>query len=196
MLFIGRIMMLVIKEIFSWVNTVLVAIVIALLINLFIFQPHEVLGSSMEPTLKNGNIGIMSKIHHTLNISPDYDDIVVIDSRVDHKHTIKDDLVDSFKSNVISRKLFNRTDHIYWIKRVIGKSGDTLEFKDGKVYRNGNELKELYIKEPMLHTAGEKITIPENYVFVMGDNRNNSMDSRVIGSIPLQNVVGKLALSF
>lgn len=188
--------MRMLKNIISWLFTIALAVLVAASINLFIFQPHEVLGSSMEPTLDNGNIGIMSKIHHTFSIAPDYNDIVVIDSRVGHRHTLKDDLTDSFKSNIISRKFFKQVDHTYWIKRVIGKSGDILEFKADKVYRNGSLLEEPYIKEPMAYTPDEKILIPENHVFVMGDNRNNSMDSRVIGSIPLENVVGKLIFSF
>ncbi|MCX8130755.1 MAG: signal peptidase I [Clostridia bacterium] len=188
--------MRILREILGWICTLIIAVAIAVIINLFIFQPHEVIGSSMEPTLESGNIGIMSKVQHTLKEVPSYNDIVVIDSRVEHKHTLKDDLIDSLKSNIISRKIFKQENHIYWIKRVIGKPGDVLEFRDGKVYRNNIELNETYIKEPMETSAYQKVFIPEKHVFVMGDNRNNSMDSRVIGSIPLENVIGKLVFSF
>jgi len=188
--------MKILKEIGSWVGTFLIAIVIALLINLFVFRPSEVLGSSMEPTLKNGDIGMISRISHTFNIDPDYGDIVIIDSRIEHKHSLKDDLVDSFKYNVISSRFFNQRNHNYWIKRVIGKEGDTLEFKDGKAYRNGKLIKEDYIKEKMNYSSDTKIVVPKGHVYVLGDNRNSSMDSRVIGPVPLENVIGKLIFKF
>lgn len=83
----------------------------------------------------------------------------------------------------------------YWIKRVIGEAGDTIEFKDGRVYRNGTELVEIYIKEEMV-VPFETIVVPENYIFVMGDNRNGSKDSRDIGPIPKENVLGKVLLRY
>jgi len=188
--------MIIFKKTLGWVFTVVLAVAIALFVNLFVFQPHEVLGYSMQPTLGNGSIGIMSRVQHTFNIEPNYNDIVVIDSRVNHIHTLKDDIIDTFKSNLISRKLFNHTDHIYWIKRVIGRPGDILEFKNESIYRNGKLLHEPYLKEKSFYPNCKKVTIPKNYIFVMGDNRNVSTDSRTIGPVPIENVVGKLLFSF
>jgi len=185
------------KEILSWTITIAVAVVIALLIDLFLFQPHKVVGDSMYPTLNSGQLGIMSKINHTFGIVPKYGDIVIIDSRVAHKHTILDDLNDSLKYNVISSLIFKNTNTTYWIKRVIGKAGDVLEFKKGRMFRNGKALYETYIYEPMNpDSTFKKATVPKDCVFVMGDNRNNSTDSRIIGSVPLSNVIGSLAITF
>jgi len=87
-------------------------------------------------------------------------------------------------------------EEIFWIKRVIGKAGDRLEFKNGKVYRDGVPLDEPYVKEPMLYTSDEVIVVPEGHIFVMGDNRNNSFDSRMVGPIPVDHVIGKYIFKF
>ncbi|MGO4890492.1 signal peptidase I [Anaerobacillus sp. MEB173] len=81
------------------------------------------------------------------------------------------------------------------MKRIIGDEGDTLEYKDGRVYRNGEELIEEYLKEDMTFPF-ETIVVPEKHVFVMGDNRNGSRDSREIGPVPIDNIVGKVLLRF
>jgi signal peptidase I len=82
-------------------------------------------------------------------------------------------------------------DRHVWIKRVIGKPGDTLEFKNHKVYRNGQALDEPYVKEQMIFESDKQWVVPEGHIWVMGDNRNNSSDSRVIGFVPLDHVLGK-----
>ncbi len=185
-----------IKELLSWLMTILSALAAALLINIFFIQPHKVVGISMEPTLHDGDIGIISKLPHTFKIEPDYNDIVIIDSRVWHRHTIRDDIVDSFTSNIVTGKLLNCQNHTYWIKRVIGKSGDIIEFRSGKLYRNGELLREEYLKEPAIYPFDMVIEVPEGHIFVMGDNRNHSTDSRDIGCIPMHNVIGKLLFAF
>jgi signal peptidase I len=184
------------KEVISWALHILAAVALALIINIFIFQPTQVQGSSMESTLHERDKVFLNKLSHTFKTVPDYGDIVVIDSRVERERTLKDDVTDSFKYNLISYKLFDEQDEIYWIKRVIGKAGDTLEFKDGKVIRNGKVLEETYINEPMEYSSDEKVVVPENHVFVMGDNRNHSKDSRYIGSIPIDHVIGKYIFKF
>lgn len=188
--------MKIIRELLGWAVTIVLAFGIASIINIFVFQPTRVEGQSMEPTLHNKDKVFMSKLIHTLKGEPEYGDIVIIDSRVDRPRSIKDDLVENFKYNIIVTLLTKNTDEIYWIKRVIGKAGDTLEFRDGKVFRNGRELKEPYVKEAMDYSSKEKVVVPKNRVFVMGDNRNHSSDSRFIGSIPKDHIIGKLVFKF
>ena len=78
-----------------------------------------------------------------------------------------------------------------WVKRVIGRPGDVLEFKDGHVWRNGEQLQEPYTKDTIMnYTRSTPVTIPEGHVFVMGDNRNHSSDSRFIGPVPVDHVLG------
>jgi signal peptidase I len=181
-----------IKEVWSWVRSLGIAVILALFIGIFVIQPFKVEGHSMDPTLHDQQRVIVSKLPHTFSYLPDYGDIVIIDSRVDRERTFKDDLLENPLFG-----LFQKADnHFLYIKRVIGKPGDVLEFKDHKVYRNGQALDEPYIKETMDFVADGKWVVPANHIFVMGDNRNNSRDSRDIGFIPLDHVLGKSVFEF
>lgn len=178
-------------ELGDWLYSILVALALALFINIFLFQPSLVVGQSMEPTLHDGQRIFLSKLSHTLGKLPDYGDIVTIDSRVLRERDWQDDMTDPLM-NWINLLTGRQPSHTVWVKRVIGKPGDTLEFKQGQLYRNGTLLDELYIKEPMRNVADKKITIPDDQLFVLGDNRNNSSDSRVIGPIPRSHVLGTM----
>ncbi|MGM2417596.1 signal peptidase I [Bacillus cereus group sp. BceL062] len=77
------------------------------------------------------------------------------------------------------------------VKRVIGKSGDTVEIKGHNVYRNGKQLAEPYTKEMMYPSMEDTCKVPKNHVFVMGDKQNHSKNSRVIGCIPIDHALPK-----
>ena len=156
-------------EILDWIYSIVVALFLAMLIHIFLFVPTKVSGSSMYPTLTNGEYLIVSKISHVLRETPNYGDIVIIDSRTHMERS-------------------------WMVKRVIGKPGDKLEFHDGHVYRNGEKLDEPYINEPMEFSMDGSYTVPEGDVFVMGDNRNHSSDSRFIGPVPIDHVLGRVCL--
>jgi signal peptidase I len=179
--------MKILKESWSWVRSLGIAFVIAFCISVFVFQPFKVSGHSMDPTLHDKEFLFVSKFSHTFSYLPNYLDVVVIDSRVDRKRTFKDDLLEF----PILQFFASSKDYIFYVKRVIGKPGDILEFKDHKVYRNGEALHEPYIKETMNYISDKKLVVPNQQIFVMGDNRNNSNDSRNIGFIPLDHVMGK-----
>lgn len=174
-------------EIRSWAGSIGAAIVLALLVGIFIVQPTKVMGHSMDPTLHDQQRIFISKLSHTFRLEPDYSDIVIIDSRVHRERSIWDDIVEH---PLISLFTGGDDDRTVYVKRVIGKPGDVLEFKNHKVYRNGEPLDEPYINEAMNYSSNEKITVPAGHLYVMGDNRNNSKDSRNIGFIPLDHVLG------
>lgn len=175
-------------EIRSWVGSIGAAIGCALLIGIFIIQPTKVMGHSMDPTLHDQQRIFISKISHTFNLEPQYGDIVILDSRVDRERTFADDLVEHPLISLFTHEEDNQT---IYVKRVIGKPGDVLEFKNHQVIRNGEPLNEPYLNETMNYSSSEKLTVPTDHIFVMGDNRNNSKDSRNIGFIPIDHVLGK-----
>jgi len=189
-------------EIFEWTKTLVFVFCITILINVFIFEPYTVSGSSMEPTFQgadplsqfqdhHADRVFLFKLPHVLGMDVNREDVVIIDSRVDRKRTLKDEFLDNFLISLLR----GQKNENFWIKRVIGKEGDVLEYKEGKVYRNGEELIEPYVKEEMVEPF-DKVVVPAGHVFVMGDNRNVSRDSRAIGSIPVENVRGKVVVRY
>lgn len=80
-------------------------------------------------------------------------------------------------------------DNEVWVKRLIGDEGDLIAVHDGQVYRNGEALEEPYINEAPMYEM-DPVVVPKNCVFLMGDNRNNSKDSHIIGSVTKSSVIG------
>lgn len=143
------------------------AIALTLLISAFV-KPGQVVGESMTNTLQNNDLVLISKMAYKSH-APEYKDIVVLNTNIDNGRIL--------------------------IKRVIGVPGDTVEIKDNVVYVNGDKLDESYIREPMVNNQDMKVVVPEGKIFVMGDNRNNSLDSRslMVGMIDYKkDVIGKV----
>jgi signal peptidase I len=149
-------------------ETVLPAIVIAVLINLFLAQATRVYGSSMEPNLHTDQRLVVEKVSYHLH-PPRRGDVVVI-------------------------RMPERGPELL-IKRVIALSGETIEVRGGSVYINGEPLEEDYLPRKTTGTYGPS-TVPEGNVFVMGDNRGASNDSRIFGPVPLDRVVGRAWVSY
>lgn len=178
-----------IHRIRSWAWSIGIAFFLSLLISTFVLQPTRVLGHSMEPTLKDHSRILIAKWTRSLGEEPAYGDIVVIDSRIERKRSLLDDLSDYPLFRWIAG---SGSGDVFWVKRVVGKAGDVIEVRDHHVYRNGIELNEPYLKEQMATSPQEqKITVPEGHIYVMGDNRNHSKDSRTIGVVPIGHIMGK-----
>ncbi|MFD2171394.1 signal peptidase I [Tumebacillus lipolyticus] len=153
------------REAWEWGRSLLIAFLLALLIRQFAFAIFMVDGHSMVPTLDDKERLVVNKMVYRFH-APEYNDIVVFQYPED---TTKD-----------------------FIKRVIGLPGDKIEIRDYKVFRNGEELNEEYIAEPTA-TGGGEFVVPEDTIFVLGDNRNASKDSRdsLVGYVPYDLVIGR-----
>ena len=154
---------------YSWVKSILFALIVAFICRQFLFTPSIVRGESMSPTFEDENRIILSK---TSNIQRF--DIIVFDAPDSDER---------------------------YIKRVIGLPGDSIEVKDDVLYINGKVYEEPYLKENKEENLLNKLTydftyeeVPENSLFVMGDNRLNSTDSRIFGCISYDSVIGEVKL--
>ena len=175
------------KTLREWVQMIVLSVVLAVLINSFVFQPVKIEGESMKPTLQNNDYVILSKLGRTFNWDLKYGDIVVIDRKLEQKRSILYDIQNmGIFSQVDDQRLI--------IKRIIGLAGDTIEIQDGRLLRNGTILEEPYLLDEIMLGSKDSYYVPEGHVFVLGDNRNNSMDSRIIGYIPVDSIQGTMVL--
>ena len=176
------------QEILSWILTIAVAVVAALVIRSLIFEPVRVDGASMDDTLANGEIMFVSKFDYSstwLSLPWQSDE----DKEKAPRFTIGGD---PQRFDVVICRYPGRGDTNF-VKRVVGLPGDTVELRDGYLYVNGEKYDEPYINDEYrsgsLNTFGP-VTVPEGHYFVMGDHRNNSNDSRSQGSLPRNMIIG------
>lgn len=157
-------------EVYDWMQSLVFALIICILVFVFLFRIVDVSGDSMNPTLTNGDKLVVSDVFY----KPKQGDIVIFRK-------------DEYKPEAL-------------VKRVIATEGQTVEidFDRGRVYVDGELLDEPYIAEPTRNQLDFKgaQTVPEGCVFVMGDNRNASSDSRKaeIGMVDERLIVGKVLL--
>lgn len=173
------------REVLEWVLSILIAVVLAYTIREFVFTLVTVNGESMEPSLHNSDRLYVNRFFYT----PEKGDVIIFKPASDPEHP--------------------------YVKRVIATEGDTvyIDFHTGDVYVNDARLDEPYIKEKVgrrgnygtyiesliksgKYSKENPIVIQEGHIFVMGDNRNNSKDSRHLGQIPLGEVMGGAVFRF
>lgn len=182
----------IIKETGSWAFSILGAFLIVMLLNSKVFAKVQVQQSSMENTLFPNQQLIIDKLSYNF-AAPKRGDIIIFLEN-EEKGTIVDDtlrtverIVSIFDNNISSSDESSRL-----VKRVIGIAGDEVDIKDGYVYVNGKKLEEPYAKGV---TIPEEFKLPvrvgENKLFVLGDNREVSKDSRKFGLIDCKQVEGR-----
>lgn len=188
------------KEIFEWIYTLVIALAIAFVIKGFIFDVVRVDGPSMESTLINNDRLIITKLGYT----PHSQDIIILDSNYKAREKYYDALeMSGQKVNAISKTIdyFSLPANLkkrYYVKRIIGLPGQTVDIVDGRVLVDGEVLDEPYLDSGLITSATDSsvnypITVSEDCVFVMGDNRPHSKDSRSsdLGEVPIDAILGK-----
>ncbi|GKU78604.1 signal peptidase I [Paenibacillus sp. L3-i20] len=171
-------------EIVEWTKAIVIAVVLVFLIRMFLFSPYIVDGPSMEPNFETGERLIVNKILYTFT-EPKFGEVVVFDVPEQNRK---------------------------FIKRVVGVPGDKIRLEGDDLYLNDVKVEEPYIKEAIeqAHAKGElynkrdnfpnemisETVVPEGMIFALGDNRSNSTDSRSIGFVKDDEIVGRADVIF
>ena len=153
------------REIFEWIMVFVTAAALAFVVRTFIFEPVRVDGSSMLNTLTDSEFMIATKLDYWLG-DPERFDIVICNYP-------------------------NTNDGMYRVKRVIGMPGETVQLLGGELYIDGTHVEQDFDMHSVTENFGP-FTVPEDHYFVLGDNRNNSKDSRspMVGALPRSMVKG------
>ncbi len=150
-------------------ESVVIAVILASLIRIFIFSPFYIPSGSMEPTLQIGDRIIVSKLNYHFT-EPARGDVMVFRFPLDPDRD--------------------------FVKRVIAVGGQTVSFRDSQLYIDGTPVEENYLPDDLRFPDFGPVKVPEDNYFMMGDNRNNSDDSRRWGPLPEEYVIGEAVVVY
>ncbi|WP_018924422.1 signal peptidase I [Salsuginibacillus kocurii] len=171
-----------IREIWDWLKVLVIVAVIVVLVRVFLFGNYEVHGESMMPNVEDGDRLIINKIGYQIG-EPDRFDVIVM----------------------------HAPDNSDFVKRIIGLPGDEIVYDEDTLYVNGEAVEEDFLEleehaeqNNFPYTSdftldeipGGEETVPDNYYFVLGDNRGNSQDSRNFGFVPEEDIVGEVSFRY
>ena len=197
-----------IKNILEWIYCIIIAVVIAILIKYFVGTPTIVKQTSMWPTLEQNDRLILNRLPRTFKKVLERGDIITFEAPSNNATGILATDIENPVAKYDNEPTSWWGKFIYdvleigkesYIKRVIALPGEHVEIKEGKVYINGEELDEPYLKDDVITEPTGVLNdfiVPENTVFAMGDNREGSKDCRAFGCIPLEKIESKVVIRF
>ncbi len=197
-----------IKDILEWVYCIVIAVVLALLVRYYIGTPTIVQQRSMYPTLIQGQRLILNRTIRTSHTLPERGDIVTFEAPTNQYLSLSELDMESpiakYEDNI--ENIFEKFRYYVleigkdsYIKRVIGLPGDHIKIENGKVYLNGEVFEESYLQPGIITEADgpyDDVIVPEGCIYVMGDNRPQSTDSRRFGCIPQERIESKVWIRF
>lgn len=202
----------VLRETIEWLICIIIAVALALIVRYYIGTPTIVQQTSMFPTLEENERLWLNRWGRTTKKIPKRGEIITFEApsvtrveQIDYNNPVA---TYNYEPQGLLKKFSYyalETGKRSYIKRVIGLPGEYIEIKDGSVYIDGKKLKEDYLQPGVVTdmVQGSKdgnfftnFTVPENYVFAMGDNRTGSTDCRAFGCIPLEKIEGTVSFRF
>lgn len=198
-----------IKNVLEWIECIIIALILAILIRYFVGTPTIVKQESMYPTLMPNERLLLNRLTKTKKQMPERGDIITFEAPSENYVSPENADINNpiAKYENEPKTVFGKFAYyvLEWgktsyIKRVIALPGEHVKIENGKVYINGEELEENYLEEGVqtdsLNGAFTDFVVPENCVFAMGDNRAKSTDCRRFGCIPLEKIEGTVVLRF
>lgn len=194
------------KSVISVIKIIIIALMINIIIKAFLVRTYTVDSSSMETTLMV-NDKVITEVVTKFFTEPKRGDVIVFvypeTDIANSKQTLRRNPVDYMKyvfQYLIKGKM-PVDDEIEYVKRIIGLPGDTVDIKNNTVYINDVAIEEPYLDDDVFTNIGGSVLafpfkVPEGQYFVMGDNRENSADSRQWGTVPKENIIGKSILIY
>lgn len=197
------------KNILEWILCILVAFILSLLIRYYLITPTVVKQISMSPTFENNDRVLLNRWGRTVKSKPERGNIITFEAPSKRYYLDGEADIQNPKA-IYAKRLDTWTGKFLYyvmefskesfIKRVIALEGEHITIgENGLVYINGERLNEPYLQEGLLtERTGDfyDLTVPKGYVFVMGDNRSHSSDSREFGCIPFEKIEGKVMCRF
>lgn len=171
----------------EWIESIIVALILAMVIRTFVVQAFKIPTGSMRPTLKEGDLILVNKFIYGAKVP-------FTDLRLPALSQLK-------RGNVIVF-IYPEDPKKDFIKRLIGLPGETVEIKNGTIYINEKPILDPVFNQRYYYNRGqwgeedEKITVPQDCVFVLGDNSASSKDSRYWGFVPYKNILGRAILIY
>lgn len=195
----------VVKEVLEWGYCIIIAVILALIFRYYIGTPTIVQQTSMYPTLKSNDRLLLNRWHRTIKADYQRGDIITFEGPSRNAEVSLENPVAKYEDEpqgLLGKFVYYVLEmggKESYIKRVIGLPGEHVKIEDGKVYINGEVLDEPYLQEDVVTSrsgAYYDLVVPEGTLFVMGDNRTKSTDSRSFGCVPIEKIESKVWIRF